>query len=334
MKLELIEPLVIAEIGINHDGDFHLAAQMVHAASKAGCKCVKFQCHVIEDEYHHSAKHVIPPNAKESIYDIMKRCAFTEEQDANLKALTEHLGMRYLSTPFSRAAADRLERLGVEWYKIGSGECNNYPLIWHIASFNKPVILSTGMNRIDNIRPAVAALVHVPLAVLHCTSEYPTPYEHVRLGAISALHDVFPEVTLGLSDHSPGIFASFGAVALGAMVIEKHFTLDRTLPGPDNPMSIMPGELKTLIRGAKAVYQSLGGSKDILPGEKEVARFAYACVVTTQSVIKGEKLHSGNTWVKRPGTGEIHARDYGKVIGMTAKEDIPADVQLEWGMME
>lgn len=334
MKLNLDEPLVVAEIGINHDGDYSLAVDMVRAAHYVGCKCVKFQCHILDDEYHPSAKHVIPPNADESIYDIMARCAFTEEQDSSLKALTEELGMRYLSTPFSRKAADRLERIGVEWYKIGSGECNNYPLLWHISSFGKPVILSTGMNTIDSIRPAVAALSSVPLVILHCTSEYPTPFEHVRLGAMLEIQKAFPEATIGLSDHSTSIYPSIGAVALGAMVIEKHFTLDRKLPGPDNKISITPKELENLIDGVKIVYQSLGGKKDILPGEVAVSRFAYACVVSTQSIIKGEKLHSGNVWVKRPGTGEIHAKDYGKVMGMTATMDISADTQLEWSMVE
>jgi sialic acid synthase SpsE len=334
MKLELTEPLVIAEIGINHDGDFAKANRMVIAAYTSGCKCVKFQCHVIEDEYIGIAKNVIPPNAKESIYAIMERCAFSEEQDRSLKETTEKLGMKYLSTPFSRAAADRLERMGVEWYKIGSGECNNYPLIQHIASFGKPVILSTGMNSIDTIRPAVSALYNAPLAVLHCTSEYPTDYSHVRLGALEDLRDAFPDVTIGLSDHSLGIYTSLGAVALGAMVIEKHFTLDRQWPGPDNKISILPSELTQLMHGVSAVYQALGGHKDVLDGEMATSKFAYACVVSTNSIMKGEKLHSGNTWVKRPGTGEIPASKFGTVIGKTALEDIPPDTQIEWGMLE
>lgn len=334
MKLQLSEPLVIAEIGINHNGDYTLALQMIRAAHFAGCKCVKFQCHVLEDEYQHSARHVIPPNASESIYSIMERSAFNEEQDRLLKEYTESLGMQYLSTPFSRAAADRLHRMGVTMYKIGSGECNNYPLIWHIASFRKPVILSTGMNNINSIRPAVAAMIDNPLAVLHCTSEYPTPYDHVRLGAIKELGEAFPYVTLGLSDHSLGIYTCLAAVALGAMVVEKHFTLDRTLPGPDNQISIEPTELKQLVDGVRAVYQAMGGTKDILPGEVEVSRFAYACVVSTNSIMKGEKLHSGNVWVKRPGTGEIPARDYGDVVGKTAMEDIPPDTQIKWSMLD
>ena len=169
-------PLVIAEIGINHEGDFKKAIRMVDDAKAAGCECVKFQSHVIEDEM--IPNDVVPGNASESIWKIMARCAFSAEDDARLKEYVEARGLIYLSTPFSRAAADRLEREGVGAYKIGSGECNNYPLIRHIAAFGKPVVLSTGMNDIAAIRPAVEILqgAGIPYALMHCTSIYPTPY--------------------------------------------------------------------------------------------------------------------------------------------------------------
>ncbi len=163
-------PLVIAEVGINHEGDVAKALRMVHDAYDAGAECVKFQCHVIDDEMIPNA--VVPGNATESIWAIMSRCALGEPEECSLKARVESQGMLYLSTPFSRAAADRLERMGVSAYKIGSGECNNYPLIRHIAAFGKPVILSTGMNDLDSIEPAVAILrdARIPYALLHCTS--------------------------------------------------------------------------------------------------------------------------------------------------------------------
>src|SRR3954469_10399364 len=207
-------PLVIAEIGINHEGSLDKAIEMIDDAHAAGCECVKFQAHVIEDEM--IPNEVIPGNAKESIWEIMRRCALSEQQDAELKRLVESLGMIYLSTPFSRAAADRLERLGVVAYKIGSGECNNYPLIEHIAGFGKPVVLSTGMNDLASIAPAVAILrdQNVPYALMHCTSMYPTPYEKVRLGALSDLAKAFPDAVLGLSDHSLGNYTCYAAVAL------------------------------------------------------------------------------------------------------------------------
>jgi N-acetylneuraminate synthase len=170
-------PFVIAEIGINHEGNFEKAIMMVEEAAQAGCECVKFQAHVVDDEM--IPNDVIPGNANESIWNIMRRCALSEEQDSQLKSKVESLGMVYLSTPFSRAAADRLDRLGVPAFKIGSGECNNYPLIEYVAKFRKPVLLSTGMNDLASIGVAVEILrrYSVPFALFHCTSVYPTPYD-------------------------------------------------------------------------------------------------------------------------------------------------------------
>lgn len=183
--------MVIAEIGINHEGSFEKAKRMIKDIHDSGGKCVKFQCHIIEDEMIENS--VVPPNANESIWEIMKRCSLTEDEEIKLKNYTEELGMIYLSTPFSRAAADRLEKMDVCAYKIGSGECNNYPLIKHIASFGKPIILSTGMNDLKNIAESVRILENsgVKYALLHVTSMYPTPYEKVRLGAITDLKKNF-----------------------------------------------------------------------------------------------------------------------------------------------
>lgn len=323
-------PLVIAEIGINHEGSFDKAVQMVEEAARAGCECVKFQAHVIEDEM--IPNDVIPGNAKESIWDIMKRCALSEEQDAQLKKRAESLGMIYLSTPFSRAAADRLERLGVPAYKIGSGECNNYPLVEHIARFGKPVLLSTGMNDLASISRSVEILRRhsVPYALFHCTSMYPTPYEKVRLGALAELGQAFPDAVLGLSDHSLGNYTCYAAVPLGARLLEKHFTADKRWPGPDVSISIDPVELGELIRGANAIHQALGGSKTILPEEQPTIAFAYACVVATADIRAGEELTPANIWVKRPGTGEIKAVHYADIIGRTVKEALPRDTQIKW----
>jgi N-acetylneuraminate synthase len=323
-------PLVLAEIGINHEGDFGQAKRMVDDAHAAGCECVKFQCHVIEDEM--IPNRVIPGNAKESIWDIMSRCALDEEQDRELKRYVESKGMIYLSTPFSRAAAVRLEKMRVCGYKIGSGECNNYPLIKHIASYGKPVILSTGMNDLASIRPAVEVLrkAQAPFALTHCTSMYPTPYDKVRLGALPVMAAEFPDAVLGLSDHSLGNYTCFAAVALGARILEKHFTSDKTWPGPDVPISIDPGELRDLIHGTKVIAQALGGGKDILKEEKPTIDFAYACVVSLQDIAAGEKLTPDNIWVKRPGTGEIKAVHFEEVLGRTVRTRIPKNAQLKW----
>jgi sialic acid synthase SpsE len=325
-------PLVIAEIGINHEGNFDKARQMVEDAARAGCECVKFQCHVIDDEMIPAAGQVIPGNATESILTIMQRCALTDDQDRALKAYTEQLGMIYLSTPFSRAAADRLQRMGVIAYKIGSGECNNYPLVRHIAGFGRPVVLSTGMNDLDSVRPSVEILrtASVPFALLHCTSIYPTPYNKVRLGGITDLKTTFPDAVVGLSDHTLGNYTCLAAVALGARILERHFTSDKSWPGPDVPISMDPSELRDLVSGSRAVFEALGGGKTILGEEQPTIDFAYACVVTTREVTKGEKLSSDNTWVKRPGTGEIKAKDYERVLGRSAARTLPAHAQVGW----
>jgi len=323
-------PLVVAEIGINHEGDPAKAKRMVDDAVAAGCECVKFQCHVIEDEM--IPNDVIPGNASESIWNIMTRCALSEQDDRALMRYTEAKGLIYLSTPFSRAAADRLESMNVPAYKIGSGECNNYPLIRHVASFGKPVILSTGMNDLDSIRPAVEILraAGVAYALTHCTSMYPTPYDKVRLGAITELRDVFPDAVVGLSDHSIGNYTCFAAVALGARILEKHFTSDKSWPGPDVPISMDPAELADLVRGSRAVFEASGGQKTILAEEQPTIDFAYACVVTIRAVKQGDVFSRENVWVKRPGTGEIKARDFEKVLGRRAARDLPVNAQLTW----
>jgi len=323
-------PFVIAEIGINHEGNLSKAKKMVYDAAFAGAECVKFQCHVIEDEMTKHAKEVIPSNSDQSIYDIMERCAFSLEDDIQLKELTESLGMIYLSTPFSRAAANRLFEMDVEAFKIGSGECNNYPLVEHIAKFGKPVILSTGMNDIESILPSVKILrkYNVPYALLHCTSLYPTPYNKVRLGALSDLKRAFPDAILGLSDHSMGNYTCFASVSLGASILEKHFTSDKGWTGPDVPISIDGEELKDLICGSRAIYEALGGDKNILKEEQPTIDFAYASVVAIKNIKKGDVLSRENIWVKRPGTGEILAKHFDSLLGKVAQTDINIDCQL------
>lgn len=323
-------PVVIAEIGINHEGSFEKAIRMVDDAYVVGCECVKFQSHVVEDEM--IPNDVVPGNTTETIWEIMKRCSLSEAEEFQLKEYVEAKGMIYLCTPFSRAAADRLKKMDVRAYKIGSGECNNYPLVKHIASFGRPVILSTGMNNIETTAPAVEILRQssVPFALLHCTSIYPTPYEKVRLGAMRLLAEYFPDAVVGLSDHSLGIYTCLAAVALGASILEKHFTSDKSWPGPDVPISINPLELKELIAGSQAVHAALGGTKDILTEEHPTINFAYACVVAIRDIAVGETLNRENIWVKRPGTGEIKAVHYESLLGRVVRRDILVNAQLKW----
>jgi len=324
-------PLVIAEIGINHNGSLDSAISLADDAIDAGIEVIKHQTHVVEDEMTSEAKSVIPGNSDKSIYQIMEECALNEEDEVSLKEHVESRGKIFISTPFSRAAANRLERMGVCGYKIGSGECNNYPLIEHIASFKKPIILSTGMNDLESIRPAVKILRkhQIPYALLHTTNIYPTPDRLVRLGAMNELQDTFSDAVVGLSDHTVSNHACFGAVALGASILERHFTDSMTREGPDIINSMDPLAAQELIIGANTIYEQRGGSKGAVDEELPTIKFAFASVVSINDIKKGDTFSKDNLWVKRPGTGEILADEFEYILNKKAKNDILSGQQLK-----
>jgi sialic acid synthase SpsE len=325
-------PLVIAEIGINHEGCLKTAKQMVDAAKRAGVEAVKHQTHIVSDEMSPHARKVIPGNADVSIYEIMERCALNEEEERELQDYVKSQGMIFFSTPFSRAAADRLRSMDIPAYKIGSGECNNFPLLEHVASFGKPIILSTGMNDLSTVSRAVSIFTKhkVPYGLMHCTSIYPTPYEKIRLGAMQELMAVFPDVPVGLSDHSLSNYPCLGAVALGASMLERHFTDTMDRPGPDIPVSMDEQACRELIEGSRAIWQCLGGRKTKLPEEQVTIDFAYASVVTIADIKAGDELTLKNIWVKRPGTGEIKAPDFDQLLGKRASRAIASNQHLSW----
>jgi N-acetylneuraminate synthase len=323
-------PLVIAEIGINHEGSLTVAKEMVDAAQRAGVEVVKHQTHIVADEMSGAAKKVIPGNADVSIYEIMERCSLNEDEELELKKYVESKGMIFISTPFSRAAADRLQKFDVPAYKIGSGECNNYPLLEHIASFGKPVILSTGMNTIESVKKAVAIFdkYKVPVALLHTTNLYPTPTHLVRLGAMVELHQAFPDKVFGLSDHTLNNNACLGAVALGASILERHFTDNMQRLGPDIVCSMDEQATKELIVGTNEIWQMRGGTKQPAQEEQVTIDFAFATVCSIQDIKKGDLLTKDNIWVKRPGTGKILAEHYNGILGKRATRTIQNDEQL------
>jgi sialic acid synthase SpsE len=325
-------PLVIVEIGINHEGSLETAYEMVDAAHSSGAEIIKHQTHVVEDEMSGEAKKVIPGNADVSIYEIIERCALNEEDETKLKEYVESKGMIFISTPFSRAAADRLERMGVSAYKIGSGECNNYPLIEHIASFGKPMIVSTGMNDIPSIRKMANILerYNIQYALLHTTNLYPTPPHLVRFGAMQELQKEFPNAIIGLSDHTTSNLACFGAVALGASILERHFTDSMDRDGPDIVNSMDPEALKELIDGSIELSKMRGGKKEAAKEEQVTIDFAFATVVSIANIKKGEMFTKENIWVKRPGTGEITAEGYQDVLGRVSLVDIQCDTHVKW----
>lgn len=329
-------PLVIAEIGINHEGSLQVAKEMVDAAHRAGVEVVKHQTHIVEDEMSGAAKKVIPGNADVSIYEIMERCALNEEEELELKEYVESKGMIFISTPFSRAAAERLKKFDIPAYKIGSGECNNYPLLEHIASFGKPVILSTGMNTIESIQKAVAIFdkYTVPVALLHTTNLYPTPIHLVRLGAMMEMHHAFSNRVFGLSDHTLNNNACLGAVALGASILERHFTDHMSRTGPDIVCSMDENACKELIVGSAEIALMRGGTKKPADEEQVTIDFAFATVCSIKPISKGEVFTKENIWVKRPGKGKILAEHFESVIGKKATRDINNDEQLDFSDFE
>jgi len=325
-------PVVIAEIGINHEGSIEVAKEMVDAAYRAGAEIVKHQTHIVEDEMSKAAKEVIPGNADVSIYEIMERCALNEREELELKNYVESKGMIFISTPFSRAAAERLKKFDIPAYKIGSGECNNYPLLEHIAQFGKPVILSTGMNTIESVQKAVEVFnkYNVPVALLHTTNLYPTPSHLVRYGAMTELHNAFPDQVFGLSDHTLNNNACLGAVALGASILERHFTDHMDRKGPDIVCSMDETACKELIDGSKEIWSMRGGTKQPAKEEKVTIAFAFATVCTITNVKAGDQLTKDNIWVKRPGTGKILAEHFNDVLGKTAIRDIDEGEHLDY----
>ncbi len=329
------KPFIVAEAGINHDGNFDRAIELVDSALECGASAIKFQTHITSME-------MIPTDMKpgniseESLWDIIDRCALDDKQEKAIFDYCKEKEILFFSTPFSREAADRLNELGVEFFKIGSGECNNLPLLKHIGEFKKPIILSTGMNDLDSIKESVEVIRNegCDLALLHCTSIYPAPPSTMRLGAINQLKDAFSDLEIGLSDHSVGIGVSLGAIAAGANIIEKHFTISRKWPGPDNPFSIEPKELKDLVDLSEDIWLARGGEKNILDDEKPVIEFAYASVVTINDIKEGEEFSKQNLWVKRPGDGEIMAKDFFEIIGKKASKDLKKDSQLKLSDIE
>ena len=324
-------PFVIAEIGINHEGSLEVAINMVDAAYAAGAEVVKHQTHIVEDEMSDEAKSVIPGNADVSIYEIMARCALNEKDEIKLMNYVQSKGMIFISTPFSRAAAYRLQKMNIPAYKIGSGECNNYPLIKLIASFGKPIILSTGMNNLKSIEKSVDIIraAGVPYALLHCTNVYPTPYELVRLGGMQDLQNAFPDAVVGLSDHTVDNYACLGSVALGASILERHFTDSMDRPGPDIACSMNGAALADLIKGSAAIAKARGGHKEAVEEERVTMDFAFASVVADREISAGTVIAEEDIWVKRPGTGDFSADDYEFLIGKTVITSIKKGEQIK-----
>ncbi|MCX8508563.1 MAG: N-acetylneuraminate synthase family protein [Rhodobacteraceae bacterium] len=329
-------PLVIAEIGINHGGSLEVAKEMVRLAAGAGCEIIKHQTHFIEDEMTDEAKAIFPPNADVSIWHVMERCALSANDEVALKDYTESLGMIYISTPFSRKAADFLNEIGVPAFKIGSGEADNLPLIRHIARMGKPVILSTGMQTIESVRASVAILdqAGIDYALLECTNLYPSPPEIVSLQGVTDLKRAFPRAVVGFSDHSIGPEMALASVALGACILERHYTDTRYRKGPDIINSMDPSELRHLIDRSREIWIAANNPKQRTEAEEPVYRFARASVVADRDLPAGHLITEPDIWARRPGSGEIAGYEFDRVVGKRLTRTVARNTQLKWADLE
>jgi len=314
-----MSPMVIAEIGVNHLGDYAVAVEMIVTAAKCGAHAIKLQRHIPSSEMTTGVPH--------AVHSTIARASFSFDDERSLKKLTEDLGLVYLSTPFSVLAVQQLVEMGVVAFKVGSGEVTHVPMLTEIAKHRLPVLLSTGMATFTEIWTALQILDVCPVILMHCVSMYPTPYTRVQLRKIDALRREFG-VPVGISDHSEGICIAFGAVAHGARVIEKHFMLEGQAC-PDSAVSITPQQLTDLVRGAGAVHSAEYGSNDYqpFPEELEVAKWARHSVTTLRPVAPGDVFTADNLGCKRPGTGLAPAR-LADLMGKLAARELPTDTQI------
>lgn len=326
---------IIAEAGVNHNGDIGIAKKMVDAAAAAGADAVKFQTFQAQNLVCKSAKkaeyQLETTEQSETQYQMLKKLELTEEMHRELISYCNAKGIQFLSTPFDVDSVELLERYQLPIMKIPSGEITNYPYLKKIGSTKKKVILSTGMSTLDEVKSAVKVLQDngtTDIVLLHCNTEYPTPMSDVNLRAMVTLQKEL-EFNVGYSDHTNGIEAAIAAVALGACVIEKHFTLDRTMEGPDHKASLEPGELKAMIAAVRNVERALGdGEKRPSDSEKKNIAIVRKSIVAKRDIAIGETLSEENITTKRPGTG-ISPMEWENVIGKTATRNYKMDELIE-----
>ena len=328
-----IKTLIIAEAGVNHNGDLDLAKQLINAAADAGADLVKFQTFNANRQVTRTAKkadyQTQTTSSTESQHAMLRRLELTEEMHHQLIAhcLTQNIG--FLSTGFDIESVDLLVSLGQECLKIPSGEITNLPYLRHVGQLGKTVILSTGMATLGEIEAAIEVLEQTgtpraKVTVLHCTTEYPTPMNEVNLRAMQSIHAAF-DVAVGYSDHTEGIEIAIAAVAMGASVIEKHFTLDRTFPGPDHQASLEPEELKAMVTAIRNIEIALGdGIKRLTPSEARNKPVARKSLVASRAITGGEVFTAENLTVKRPGTG-ISPMRWDELVGQASQKNYNED---------
>ena len=326
---------IIAEAGDNHNGDFNTALKLVDVAKRAGADCVKFQTFVTEEiisKYAEMAEYQKKNTGKEeSQFEMVKRLELSFDEFRKIKEYCDRVGIQFLSTPFDLKSVDFLNELGVPFFKIPSGEITNYPYLIKIAHTGKPVVMSTGMCEPDEILAAINVLEKNgsgEITLLHCNTEYPTPLKDVNLYAMRTMKKMFGK-KVGYSDHTKGIEVPVAAVALGACVIEKHFTLDKNMPGPDYKASLEPDELGRMVKNIRNIEIALGdGVKRVSESERKNIAIARKSIVARRNIQEGEILTEENLAVKRPGTG-INPMQWMEVLGTRAVRDFKEDELIE-----
>lgn len=320
---------IIAEGCDNHMGNLDVAMEMCRQAKLAGADCIKFQHHLPDEEM---LKNVpMSSNFDIPLYDFLKLHALNLEQHKQLMAYCKEIGIQYLCTPFSLAAAYELNEIGVDAFKIGSGEMTDIPSLIEIAKLGKPMIISTGMCTLAEIQRTYDALLPVgaPIAFTNCLSEYPPQYQDINLNVINVMRERFPEAIIGHSDHTPDLYTCYAAVALGAVIIEKHVILSKQTSGPDQSVSIDFHDLYNLVDGIRKIELSLGSEKKVHKNEKAIREWAFRSIVTKRPIKTGETITKEMIWSKRPGTG-IPAHKMHTVIGKHATHDIEENVLLKY----
>lgn len=324
---------IIAEAGVNHNGSLELAKKLIDVASKAGADAVKFQTfqakNLVSKDAQKAEYQKQTTDQNESQFEMIKKLELSEAMHHELFAYCQQKNIMFLSTPFDHDSIELLNKLGLEIFKIPSGEITNLPYLRHIGSLNKQVILSTGMANLGEIEAALNVLTQTGTAkekitVLHANTEYPTPMQDVNLKAMQTIGQAF-DIAVGYSDHTLGIEVDVAAVALGASVIEKHFTLDKTMEGPDHKASLEPDELKAMVSAIRNIEQALGSNiKQLSPSESKNKPIARKSLVAKTAIKQGETFNAENLCIKRPGHG-ISPMRWDEIIGTKAQRDYAED---------
>ncbi|HOW16797.1 MAG TPA: N-acetylneuraminate synthase [bacterium] len=328
---------IIAEAGVNHNGDINIAKKLVKEAKRIGCDAVKFQTFKAENIVTRFAERADYQNKNNpganSQYDMLKALELSHKDHLELIKLCNDINIKFLSSPFGLEDVDFLSSLGMDVVKIPSGEITNLPYLRRVASLKKKIILSTGMSDMNEIKEALNILIEggvkkQDISILHCNTEYPTPYDDVNLKAMLSIRDAFG-INVGYSDHTPGIEVAISAVALGATIIEKHFTLDKSMVGPDHKASLEPEEFKIMVDAIRNIEKALGdGVKRPSSSELKNKDIVRKSIVALLDIKKGDVFSDKNVTVKRPGTG-ISPMLWDKVIGQISKRDFKKDELIE-----